>query len=650
MDNIVSASKAKIGQFVSGLRKKLTDQEGFIQRNPQTGRFSIETQNVPTYNSTAYKINNLQRAILKPIAQVSQNLKFAAENPATAGRFLSQTINQTPILPSKLKQGIGSFVANTGQTVFSGIGDITKGQEKFAQGGNINKISGGAQMLRGLGKVAIPFVPSSRALFSGANVISSIPQTVGPQDFARRLASGLISGMSQEQLAKNVPDVNLKLNIPVVGKVEFDPLKVISGMVGYVKNPINEKFFKLTEKIIPSKGNLGRWLATTATRGGVENIALNLPELDTNISPQNKAQWFLTNFGAGAVQEIVGRGVLKGIGKTTNLIKATNDILNNPTALKKLSNSYDKLSSQIQSWKTPITKYYSDIKQNITAPAIKHELGIAKSDEPIGGKAEPKPKYEAKIKVFVTKQDKQQLLDLGYKKEQINKMKPSEVQNILSGKTTQQTTFQKQTEVKPEPVIKPVLTKNGKIKVQTTTPEVKPPDVIKQTQTKAKIPPTGGKPPFNKPSANDIQSVSNSIDDRINSFLVKTAGYSTKIETPKQKFSLLGILDEAVVKLETPIAKLGKYAESKLSKAIEVSLGSQNSIVRNASKALHSLFRGLGTSSERAAEISRFKGGIAVGNQRSADIQDSLYKLKLHLNNLHHKKKNFTHYLKRVLI
>jgi hypothetical protein len=206
-------------------------------------------------------------------------------------------------------------------------------------------------------------------------------------------------------------------------------------------------------------------------------------------------------------------------------------------------------------------------------------------------------------------------------------MKPSEVQNILSGKTTQQTTFQKQTEVKPEPVIKPVLTKNGKIKVQTTTPEVKPPDVIKQTQTKAKIPPTGGKPPFNKPSANDIQSVSNSIDDRINSFLVKTAGYSTKIETPKQKFSLLGILDEAVVKLETPIAKLGKYAESKLSKAIEVSLGSQNSIVRNASKALHSLFRGLGTSSERAAEISRFKGGIAVGNQRSADIQDSLYKI-----------------------
>lgn len=65
-----------------------------------------------------------------------------------------------------------------------------------------------------------------------------------------------------------------------------------------------------------------------------------------------------------------------------------------------------------------------------------------------------KDQNAAKVKVFTTKQDIQQLMDLGYKKADIDKMKPQQVQEILSKNTGAQQNFTPLSQVDPESKMK----------------------------------------------------------------------------------------------------------------------------------------------------------------------------------------------------
>ena len=373
------------------------------------------------YKDFSYRANELKRAVLNPLTKASNNLKFAAENPATAGRFLKQ----------KLGDNIaGNYVANAGQNIFSGIGDINKGISRTQEGGTLNRVAGGLQTVRGIGKTAIPFTSGSGALFSGANLLSSGPQ-IGIGDATRRISKGILTGMSGEPLAQNVQNKNIN-----VAGLEFDPYQTAGSMIGFVKNPVNDKFFKMTEAVIPSSGRIGAWLVKTATRGGIEDIALNLPDMSVDLSPQEKAQWMIKTFGTGALQEIGGRAIFKGLGAINE------NTLKNPEVQKALTGLYDKLAKQIQVWGRPVRKWDSDLGRSIKAPQIIHDLGIAKTwydnrgmvdlNAEVGGS---KVSTSGKVKMFISKQEKQQLADLGYSLDQIKKMKPQEAVDILSSKS-----------------------------------------------------------------------------------------------------------------------------------------------------------------------------------------------------------------------
>lgn len=109
------------------------------------------------------------------------------------------------------------------------------------------------------------------------------------------------------------------------------------------------------------------------------------------------------------------------------------------------------------------------------------------------------------------------------------------------------------------------------------------------------------------------QEVAASLQSRVDDFVQKTLGYSTKDPTGGKKGASLW-------------TRTLRKGEEAFTSSVEKGLSSENTLVRNAASTLQNFFRGAGMSTERSQASMGLRGEMAVGTQRAYDVMESLYK------------------------
>lgn len=256
----------------------------------------------------------LTTAVQRPIQNLKTNFSILT-NPQTSPRARTAFqigMQQPDIGQPQAIQPLRQFISNVAIPQTSGIRAFRSAIPQIQQPGLLNKTSAGLQMLSGAGKIVAPATP----LGLTANILSLTRPDLVKNDYIRRAGAGFYQGMTGENtVAQNVPNINTRL--PVFGDV--DVVKGLSSFVGFTKNPVNEKIFNLTNKILPSASlPFKKWLVVAGARGGIENLIMTLPDMPKDISPQEKSQFLLQNFGTGTLMNIAGEGMLKVAGKVSN--------------------------------------------------------------------------------------------------------------------------------------------------------------------------------------------------------------------------------------------------------------------------------------------------------------------------------------------
>lgn len=360
-DLIQQAKQSRLGKAISNLDRD-KEREGFQFISPQTRRSvrNVLSDSAQGYINAGNSISNSYKKNIQPgLSRVSTSFR---ENPqqynifspqsirrgASAGQSLADNLKKATNIPEQKGQlddiirGLGNFSGNFLKTVSGGMADI--GSER-----NRLDIKTPLRVTRGFGKVLAPFAPGSGLLYQGSNVLSSFDKPLDENDRIRRLTGGFLQGMSQNnEVAGNVPSRNVNFNVPVVGDVEFDPLKTVGSMAGFVKNPQNQALFKFTESLIPTKGSgAARWLLQNGARGGIEDIILNLPDQPDNLSEREKVQWLVSTFGQGVVSELVGQGFFQGGGKIVGGVLDSK-------ATKEISKVFDQITDALRRANIPV--------------------------------------------------------------------------------------------------------------------------------------------------------------------------------------------------------------------------------------------------------------------------------------------------------
>lgn len=326
----------------------------------------------------------------------ASNVADVIKNPNNPFESAAGFAKNIPYVQKNTTSRVENFALNTAKPFMEGIVSAGRGGENIKKG---NKIQGAAQILKGTGQVLTPFTtPYQVANFvaSGkpkeSEMISPQPQNM-PQspDRARRLASGFMRGMGMDsEIASNVKEQKT-WDVPLLGKI--DPLTTIGSAVGYVKNPVNAKFFKLTEKILPAKlysTPVVKWLGITATRGGIEGLALGLAEIPENATAQQKVNYLIKTMGEGAVSELLGRGILDSVGKGIELGAKTQVV---DDTIKMLKKGADKL-------KVPVKTMELDKNgERITLPMWQYQLRKASMGLSTQDISKLSPEEYAKLKV-----------------------------------------------------------------------------------------------------------------------------------------------------------------------------------------------------------------------------------------------------------
>lgn len=227
---------------------------------------------------------------------LSRDTSFAA--PVT-NRFAGIT----RALTTPLASGFGNYI--------QGVNKATTAPTTMA------KVKGGFQALKGAGQTI--------AGVSGITPALSALGYVAPQGAGKRLLTGGLRGYTQTDI---LPETQAKKINTKLGS--FDPVIGVGEMIGFVKNPINAKLFKGTEKLLPlavkgaSKTEKAlKWAGTNSARGAIEQIILEMPNFPEDVSAKEKALWVANNVGMGALSELVGQGFFQGGGKLNKALKNT---------------------------------------------------------------------------------------------------------------------------------------------------------------------------------------------------------------------------------------------------------------------------------------------------------------------------------------
>lgn len=234
--------------------------------------------------------------VLSPAAQRTgirdaDYLKSRTDNP-----YLRTTLN---------------FGKNMLKTAEKGGTDMAQGVGKFPK----KPVKGTLQATRGFSNYAAMALPGFREKYFASNLAASLDKPVDNNDLVRRAGSGFLEGMTG--IDTDVPDRNVNF----MGQ-EFDPVKGVGQMVGYVNNPQNKAILNATGKIFPTvTGDASKakkalnWLGSTFTRGVFEDIALNYPDMPDNLTTKQKAKWMLTTGLQGGAMELGGQAITQGGGE-----------------------------------------------------------------------------------------------------------------------------------------------------------------------------------------------------------------------------------------------------------------------------------------------------------------------------------------------
>jgi len=363
-----------ISNVVSGLDRD-KQQQGFQFTSPQfrqninnaqkSLRYGLSGQSQGRQGFGGYNVfNQIKPTLFDPVS----NFRFKTGGPSIGeavqstsqnvvqdfGRALSGEntfFGKTPVL-----KNLAQLSSRTGQTIASGTKDIGEGvYDVFDTAkSSLERIGGGgSKIVRGIGKVAAP----TTAPFQLANIGSE----VGPNQ-TQRFSSGFIQGMSGQSDLQGLPKSVKSVNVPFMGSI--DPYETAGSMVGFTQNPVNKELFKLTETILPSNGNAVKWLTTTALRGSVEDLLLNLDQI---INSENKTDALLSNMTQGAISELVGQGIIKSTGKGFEIVK---DSRAGKLFENQLNNALEGLSEIKRKWSVPVKTLEQDPKTGefITRP------------------------------------------------------------------------------------------------------------------------------------------------------------------------------------------------------------------------------------------------------------------------------------------
>jgi len=285
------------------------------------------------------------------------------------GQAFGKSFLDTPqtMYDSLQKTGItkpfGNLVRSTVTPLSAGAGNYFQGVNTAttAQGG-LAKLKGGLQALKGGGQVAAGINPLTYAATSA--------NTLLPQGVTKRLLTGGLRGFTQTGINPETEAKNI--NTPLGS---FDPVMGIGEMVGFVKNPVNAKLFKGTEKLLPTaKKTVGAWLGSNSIRGAIEQIALDLPEMPDNMNAGQKAEWLAKTIGIGAVSELVGQGVMQGSGK---VLKKVGDTKLGKVTQEQASKLFDYLATARRRNTIPVRRSLTE-----TVPMWREKLSIKRTNTP----------------------------------------------------------------------------------------------------------------------------------------------------------------------------------------------------------------------------------------------------------------------------
>ena len=109
------------------------------------------------------------------------------------------------------------------------------------------------------------------------------------------------------------------------------------------------------------------------------------------------------------------------------------------------------------------------------------------------------------------------------------------------------------------------------------------------------------------------EQVASELPAKIDNFIEKTLGYSTK--------NPVGGIKEA-----STYTKILRKAQEGISSKVEAGLGSENKYIRNAASTLQNFFRGIGMSPERSTASMDLRGSISTARERAYNVMDSIYK------------------------
>lgn len=214
--------------------------------------------------------------------------------------------------------GIGRpMVENTFNSVKEGVGNLWNASAKMGvanpQTGQANTLGqraqGFGQALRGTGQVLAPIRPD----YQTANFLANQPKSLDKNDYARRISGGFLQGQTQ---LDNLTDrgSTKTTNLPLIG--ETDLARGAGSMLGFVRNPVNQRVFAGTESFnIPVKlfnksaNKIASFITTNMARGGTEDILLQLDQFPDDVSNREKAQWVATTFLQGGTAETGVRGL-----------------------------------------------------------------------------------------------------------------------------------------------------------------------------------------------------------------------------------------------------------------------------------------------------------------------------------------------------
>lgn len=359
------------------IKQSYSDIVSKADRDKQKPGFQITGPRTRNDKSFFQDIKEIQRANLQaardlPSMRGPTGLTLK-ESIGMAKREAPRVIGQVHrrFLPEKVARPASQIMTFPTQVSLGGLGRMSTGASEMASGmlerKPLRTLKGSAQSLYGVGTIVAPFKPT----FQAANLgLAAFPDT-GIGEFSKGYMSGMSAGEVERQDKFTVPGF-------------------LGEVVGFTQHPTNKKLFELTEAIMPAgkfwesakNKELKRWFTVTASRGGVEQIMMDLENLPSgDLTLGEKVLWLSKNFGLGARQEVVGRMALDSTGKGFELIRGTESYKFTAKQINKLWKSLGDLRRRM----TVPVKGPVDEKtgERVVNPMWKVKLGIDKKPRKI---------------------------------------------------------------------------------------------------------------------------------------------------------------------------------------------------------------------------------------------------------------------------